>query len=298
MLALSYSQHGDPSVLRLVEVPEPHAGPGQVRIAVRAAAVNPADTKFRAGLMGAASGPAGSGLEAAGVVDEVGEGITGFAVGDEVFGLGSNTAAEFAVLDSFAPKPDSATWAEAGGMSLGPETALRALRLLNLQPGETLLVEGAAGSVGSAAAQFAGNDGIAVIGTAGPANHERLRALGVIPTTYGPGLPERVAALASNGVQAALDTAGKGSLPELIQLTGSPGRVVTVADFSGAELGVHVSGEQSAFDALPLVAHLMSEGRFAVAVDSVYPLAEAAKAHQRSESGHLNGKVVLKVSDA
>lgn len=297
MLALSYSQHGDPSVLRLSEVPEPHAGPGQVRIVVRTAAVNPADTKFRAGLMGGAL-PAVSGLEAAGVVDEVGEGITGFAVGDEVFGLGSNTAAQYAVLDSFAPKPAAATWDEAGGMSLGPETALRGLRLLGLKPGETLLIEGAAGSVGSAAAQFAVNDGIAVIGTAGPANHDRLKALGVIPTTYGPGLPERVRALASKGVQGALDTAGKGALPDLIELVGAPDRVVTVADFSGGELGVHVSGDRSAFDALPLVADLVSDGKFVVAVDSVYPLAEAAKAHQRSESGHLNGKVILKVSDA
>jgi NADPH:quinone reductase-like Zn-dependent oxidoreductase len=138
------------------------------------------------------------------------------------------------VLHSFARKPAAATWDEAGGLSLGPETGLRALRLLHLVAGETVLIEGAAGSVGSAAAQFALNDGITVIGTAGPDNHDRLRALGVIPTTYGPGLPERVAALAASGVQAALDTSGRGSLPELVRIVGTPERVVTVADFSAA----------------------------------------------------------------
>jgi len=300
MLAVTYSEYGDPSVLEVTEVPEPHAGPGQVRIAVRTAGVNPADWKIRSGMFkghSPATFPVVPGLEAAGVVDEGGDGVTDFRVGNEVFGLGQATSAEFAVLDHFAAKPAALTWEQAGGLALGAETALRGLERLGLTAGQTIVIDGAAGAVGSGAAQFAIADGCTVIGTASPSNHDQLRALGVIPTTYGPGLPERVAALAPGGVDAALDTAGRGSLPDLIQIVGSADKVVTIADFSAAEHGVRVASTQTAFHALPRAAHLAEEGKFTVAIDSEYPLSEAAKAHERSQGGHLHGKIVLEIAE-
>src|SRR5258708_4378681 len=151
MLALTYAQYGDPSVLEVTSVPEPHAGPGQVRIAVRTAGVNPVDWKFRAGFLKDVfpiALPAIPGMEAAGVIDEIGDGVEGVNVGDEVFGLGNGTSAEFAVLDHFTLKPAALTWEQAGGLALVAETAVRALEIINPTTGQTLLIEGAAGGVG------------------------------------------------------------------------------------------------------------------------------------------------------
>ncbi|MFE2843308.1 NADP-dependent oxidoreductase [Streptomyces scopuliridis] len=299
MLAVEYAEYGDPSVLGVATMPEPHAGRGQVRIAVYAAGVNPVDWKMRSGelkdLMPQKL-PAIPGKEAAGVVDEVGEGVDAVAVGDEVFGLGTATAAQFAVLDHFAPKPGSLDWSQAGGLAFVAETAARALEILDPSPGQTLLIDGAAGGVGSAAAQFALADGIAVIGTAGESNHAYLRSLGAEPTTYGPGLPERVAALAANGVDAALDTVGKGSLPDLVAITGSPDTVVTIADLSAAEHGVRLTTKASAFDALAKAARLAEEGKFSVRIAAEFTLADAAKAHEISQGGHAMGKIVLRLT--
>lgn len=302
MFALTYDTYGDPSVLHMAELPEPHAGPGEVRIAVRAAGVNPIDWKIRAGYMKEAMParfPAIPGIDAAGVVDEVGAGVEGVSVGDEVFGSGSGVSAEFAVLTHFTAKPASMSWAQAAALPVPAETAQRTLGLLGPPAaGQTLLIEGAAGGVGSTAAQFAVADGVTVIGTASPANHDHLRSLGVIPTTYGPGLRERVAGLAPGGVDSVLDTAGKGSMQDLIAIAGDPGRVVTIADFSAGRYGVRVTGAGSdpqRFDALPKAARLFEDGRLSIAIDSRFPLDEAAKAHERSEGGHLTGKIVLTV---
>jgi NADPH:quinone reductase-like Zn-dependent oxidoreductase len=300
MLALSYTKYGDPSVLELRQVPEPHAGPGQVRIAVRAAGVNPTDWKFRSGLLKDAFPmqlPAIVGFEASGVVDEVGADVDGVRVGDDVFGMGSATSAEFAVLDHFTHKPAALSWEQAAGVALVAETALRGLELLGVASGQTLLIEGAAGGVGSAAAQFAIARGLTVIGTASEPNREYLRSLGVVPTTYGPGLRDRVAALAPGGIDAVLDAAGKGSLKNLVEIAGGPEKVVTLADFSAAEHNVRLTVAPEAFHALPEAARLFEEGRYTVAVDSAFGLADAAKAHERSEAGHLRGKIVLKVAE-
>jgi NADPH:quinone reductase-like Zn-dependent oxidoreductase len=296
---VTFATYGDPSVLEVTDVPEPHAGAGEVRIVVRAAALNPYDWKVRAGFMKdifPTTFPAIPGLEAAGIVDEVGADVEGVSVGDEVYGFGSRTWAEFAVLPHFFGKPAALSWEQAGGLPVIAETALRALEIINPTAGQTLLIDGAAGGVGSAAAQFAIADGVTVIGTASESNHEYLRGLGVVPTTYGPGLADRVAALVPSGVDVALDTAGKGSVKELIDITGSPKNVVTIADFSAAELGVAVTSQTAAYHALPKAAELAEAGKFTVAIDSVFSLSDAAKAHERSEGGHLTGKVILRVS--
>src|SRR5580693_2302910 len=236
MKAVRFSRFGGPEVLEIVDLPDPHAGPGQVRIAVRAAGVNPSDWKKREGLMGGGL-PQTMGYEAAGVVDEVGEGVADVAVGDRVFGFSADGAAqaELAVLAYYAPIPPSLDFPAAAALPAAVETAARALDQLGVGDGSRLLINGASGSVGAAAVQLAVARGARVIGTASPANHEYLRALGAEPVAYGEGLAGRVRVLAPDGVDLALDVAGNGILPELIDLAGRPDHVVTIADFAGAQ---------------------------------------------------------------
>ena len=236
MKAVRFSQFGGPEVLEIVELPDPHPGPGQVRIAVRAAGVNPSDWKKRQGLMDGEL-PQTLGHEAAGVVDELGEGVTDVAVGDRVFGFSAEGAAqaELAVLSYYAPIPPSLDFAGAAALPAAIETATRALDQLGVRSGSTLLINGASGSVGSAAVQLAVARGARVIGTASPANHDYLRSLGAEPVAYGAGLAGRVRVLAPDGVDEALDVAGSGVLPELIELAGGPEHVVTIADFGARE---------------------------------------------------------------
>jgi NADPH:quinone reductase-like Zn-dependent oxidoreductase len=299
MLCLQFSECGEPDVLHVADAPEPHAGPGRVRIAVRAASVNAWDWKVRAGLVPGmpSSFPSIPGLDAAGVVDEVGDGVTSVAVGDRVFGLGSRTTAEHAVLDTVAAMPQSMTFEEGAALGVVVETAARSLDLLDLPAGSTVLIDGAAGGVGSAATQLAIARGLTVIGTGSPGNEDYLRSLGATPTTYGAGLPGRVAALAPDGVDGAIDVAGKGSVPDLIEITGTPTRVVSVADFSAGALGAKVadSSRGRASYALAEVARLVGEGRFVVMIEQALPLADGAQAHRLSQSGHVRGKVVITV---
>ncbi|MGW3204060.1 NADP-dependent oxidoreductase [Streptomyces sp. NPDC001135] len=299
MKAVRFNRFGGPEVLEIVDLPDPHPGPRQVRIAVRAAGVNPSDWKKRKGLMDEEL-PQTLGHEAAGIVDELGEGVTDVAVGDRVFGFSAEATAqaELAVLSSYAPIPPSLDFAGAAALPAAIETATRALDQLGVASGSTLLVNGASGSVGSAAVQLAGVRGARVIGTASPANHAYLRSLGATPVAYGEGLVERVRSLVPDGVDLALDVAGSGVLPELVELTGGPEHVVTVADFSGAqEHGVAFSRGDTgrALHALAGIGELIEDKRFSLAVARTFPLAEIAEAHRVSEDGHVRGKLVLLV---
>lgn len=298
MKAVRFNRFGGPEVLEVVALPDPHPGPGQVRIAVRAAGVNPSDWKKRGGLMDEEL-PQTLGHEAAGVVDELGEGVADIAVGDRVFGFSAEGAAqaELAVLSHYAPIPPSLDFPAAAALPAAVETATRALDQLGVATG-TLLVNGASGSVGAAAVQLAVVRGARVIGTASPANHDYLRSLGAEPVAYGTGLVERVRALAPGGVDLALDVAGSGVLPELIGLAGSPEHVVTLADFPGArEHGVRFSRGDTgrAVHALAEIGALVEAGRFSLPVARTFPLAEVAEAHRVGEHGHLRGKLVLLV---
>ena len=301
--AARFSRFGGPEVLEIVDLPDPHPGPGQVRIAVRAAGVNPSDWKKREGLMDPEL-PQTMGYEAAGVVDELGEGVADVAVGDRVFGLSAEGAAqaELTVLSFYAPIPPSLDFPGAAALPAAIETATRALDQLDVGAGagrgSTLLINGASGSVGSAAVQLAVARGARVIGTASPANHDYLRSLGAEPVAYGQGLAGRVRALAPDGVDAALDVAGSGVLPELIELAGGPEHVVTIADFGGArEHGVRFSSGDAgrAVHALGEIGELIESGRFSLPVARTFPLAEIAQAHRVGEDGHLRGKLVLVV---
>lgn len=295
MKRVSFAEFGGPEVLQLVDAEEPHAGPGQVRIAVRAAGVNPVDWRIREGQKLKAHPlqlPSGVGIDAAGVVDEVGEGVDGIEAGDRVFGEGPDTYAEFAVLTAFARMPDGLSFEEAAGYPSVVETALRVIREVGVQPGQTLLVSGASGGVGSAVLQIARERGIAVIGTAGAANQDYLRGLGALATTYGEGWVERVRRLGR--VDAALDLAGSGVIGELVELTGDPRKVVSTADLGAPEFGVRFTDTAGSVpDALAEAVDLISRGRLHIPVEKSYALADAAAAHVDSRAGHTRGRRVI-----
>jgi NADPH:quinone reductase-like Zn-dependent oxidoreductase len=300
MRAVQFSEFGDPEVLRVVELPDPEPAPGQIRIAVRAAGVNPIDWKVRGGMMGGDL-PQQTGREVAGVVDQLGEGVSDVAVGDEVFGFaaGGGGAAEMAVSVDYAPIPPSLDFTAAAALPVAVETAVRTLDALGVGDGTTVVINGGSGGVGSAAVQIARDRGAKVIATASPANHDYLRSLGAEPTTYGDGLAERVRELAPGGVDAALDAAGGGALPALVELAGGPEHVVTIADYQGAEqTGATFSGGMGtgrAVHALREIGELIEGGRFSVLVAQAFPLEQIAEAHRLSETGHVRGKLVLLV---
>ena len=300
MKAVMFTEYGEPDVLHVAEADAPRPGPGQVRIAVRAAGVNPIDWKARSGMIRDVMPlqfPVIDGREAAGVVDEVGPDVSGVAPGDEVFGFAvGGAAAEEAVLDDFARKPAGLAWEEAAALPVAVETSLRVFGLLGgVGEGQTLVVNGAAGGVGVAAVQIARARGARVIGTASERNHDYLRELGAEPTTYGEGLVERVRELAPDGVDLAFDTAGKGEIPALIELTGDPARVATIADFGAAQLGVKVTGgaEGRFTEALHEAAEMAKQGRLRVTIAATYPFSRAGDAHRQSQEGHTRGKIVL-----
>ncbi|MEV7680031.1 NADP-dependent oxidoreductase [Streptomyces sp. NPDC088341] len=314
MRAIQFSEYGPPSVVRVAEVAAPHAGPGEIRVTVRASGISPGEIRIRSGEMRDVvplTFPYRTGFDAAGVVDEVGDGVTGVNIGDEVFGMTDSAArganADFAVLAAWAPKPAAWSWEEAGGAAGSAETATRVLDRLAVGAGHTVLVQGAAGGVGTVAVQLAVARGATVIGTASERNHDFLRSLGAVPTTYGTGLVKRIHALAPDGVDAVFDCAG-GSLPDLVAIAGDTARVVTIADVTAAAHGVHMShgvpaddtGTAMGASADPLALHglaiavtLADEGRLRVPVAAAFPLTEAVAAHELSESRHARGKIVL-----
>lgn len=299
MRAVQFDDYGDPDVLHVTDADEPHAGAGQIRVAVRAAGVSPFDWKLRSGAMRESFTlrlPHIPGLEVAGVVDEVGDEVTGVPVGAEVFGPTWRGTAEYAVLDHFARKPAGMSWAEAAGLPGAVEAATRGLGHLGVKAGQTVLINGAAGAVGTAATQLAAADGVRVIGTASEANHEHLRALGAIPLSYGAGLVARVREVAPGGVDLAFDVAGHGALPDLIALTGSPDNVITIADGDAARHGVRFTGESSRYDALATAARLFEQGRLAMPIARTFTMEQAAEAHRTSEGGHVRGKLVIVVA--
>ncbi|WP_328322780.1 NADP-dependent oxidoreductase [Kribbella sp. NBC_00382] len=306
MFAVQFQRFGPPEVLTLGPAPEPHPGPHQVRIAVRTAAVSPVDLGLRAGSSPMSKNldlPHIPGVDAAGVIDEIGAGVTDYAVGDEIFGavdvaqLGG-ASAQYAVLDFWTHKPPGMTWAEAGAAGTGIETATRALDLLDIKENSTLLVDGAAGGVGSIAVQLAVARGARVIGTARPDSHAFLRQLGVEPVDYGHNLPARIRALTAAPVDRALDVAGAGSLSELIELTGAADSVVTLADFKASTYGVRLStgrlgGQPDGVHGLTSATALADQGRFHVPVRGTYPAHQAAQAHEAAARPPRRGKIVI-----
>ena len=306
MFAVQFDRFGPPDVLTVGSFRDPHPGPGEVRVRVEAAGVSPVDLALRAGLSPSSQKlalPHIPGVDAAGVVDEVGAGVTGAAVGDEVFGavelarLGG-ASAEFAVLAFWTAKPSSMSWTEAGTAGTSIETATRVLDRLGVRDGSTVLVDGAAGGVGSIAVQLAIARGARVIGTGRAENQTFIAGLGAIPVVSGTGLPGRVHALDVDHVDRALDIAGAGSLPDLVAITGTPASVLTIADFTGPTLGVGVSvgelgGEPDGRHGLVIATELSEKGRFRVPLHAVFPMERAAAAHTAAAQGPRRGKTAL-----
>jgi NADPH:quinone reductase-like Zn-dependent oxidoreductase len=297
--AVRFSRFGGPEVLEIVDLPDPHPGAGEIRIKVRAAGINASDWKKRQGLMDREL-PQTLGYEAAGIVDETGDDVSGVAAGDRVFGASPYGAAqaELCVLSYWAPVPDTLSYARAAAMPVAAETAARSLDQLGVTAGSTVLISGASGSVGSAAVQLAVERGARVIGTGSPGTHDTLRSLGAKPVAYGAEMPGRVLAITPSGLDFALDVAGSGVLPELVALAGAPEHVITVADLSGAQqTGVRFSRGDSgrATYALAQVARMTETGRFCIKIGRAFPLAEVAQAHRVGEAGTVRGKLVLLV---
>ena len=297
MFTLQFTEYGGPEVISLGEAPEPHAGPGQIRIKVRAASVNPADWKFVSGMYAQGKPLEGTGYpgyDAAGVVDEVGEGVTDVAVGDEVFGRGDHTQAEYAVLDAWARKHPSVDWAVAAAAGVVSEAAERVLRLLGVTEGSTLFIDGASGGVGSTVTQIAKARGATVIGSASEANQDYLREIGAIPVVYGEGMVDRVRALDLK-IDAVLDAVGKTPIEDLISLAPEPSQVVSIANFGAAEAGARVTGgmgDSQPMKALAEAAELLEQGKLVIKFQT-FPFDRAVEAYQISYNGHARGKLVL-----
>ena len=298
MRALQFTTYGGPEVLKWADARDPHAGPGQIRIAVRAASVNPVDWKM---LTGARSGgqPLARtgylGFDAAGVVDEVGEAVKGVSVGDDVLGRGRNTQAQYAVLDSWAAKPSSVDWAVAAAAGVAGETAERGLRLLDVQAGDTVFVDGGAGGVGAATVQLAVARGARVVASSSQANQDYLHEIGATPVLYGEGVVARVHAAAGGPVDAVFDVAGKTPVEDLVSLAPEPSQVVTIANFDAGQAGARVTGggaDSRPMQALALVAELLAQNKLVIKVQT-FPFTRADEAYRISQGGHIRGKLVL-----
>lgn len=300
MRAAGFYSFGSPEMLELIEIETPQAGAGEVRIRVKAAGVQPVDCAVRNGFSPPGvtiTFPHVTGGEFAGVIDQVGEGVTSFAVGAEVLGFRLQfTYAEYVVVpvNQIVAKPDTMPWEVAGGLSGAGQTAHTAMEELRVGKGDTVLINGAAGGVGTVAVQVARARGATVIGTASEANQDYLRSLGAIPVIYGAGLIDRVRALAPNGVDAALDAAGEEGLRVAAELVKDKDRVGTIVAFQLTdELGVRWIRSNRSASRLAELVQLYSEGKLRIHIRNTYPLSQAAAAHREVETGHGRGKVVL-----
>jgi NADPH:quinone reductase-like Zn-dependent oxidoreductase len=301
------TQYGGPENATVIDQPTPEPGPGQVRVTVRAAGVNPIDYKVYSGLFGDDPDrlPIRLGFEAAGVIDAVGPDVDSLAVGDEVIGHsipGASAEQIVAPASAFVRKPANLRWEEAAGLLLVGATAVHGLTAADVKAADTVLIHGA-GGVGLAAVQLAVARGARAIVTASSSRHDDLRALGGEPVAYGNGLLERVREIAPDGVDAAFDTVGsQEALDVSLALVADRGRIVTIANFLGAqEAGIKAIGGGPGADpgteiraaAKSELADLAATGRFRVIVDRTFPLADVADAHAYQASGHATGKVVL-----
>jgi NADPH:quinone reductase-like Zn-dependent oxidoreductase len=260
--------------------------------------VNPIDWKMFTGALSGGQPLASTGYlgyDGAGVVDEVGEGVTGLSAGDEVFGLGQNTQAEYAVLNAWAVKPSSIDWAVAAAAGVAGETSERGLRLLGVKSGETIFIDGGAGGVGAVAVQMAVARGARVIASSSEPNRDYLREIGAIPVPYGEGVGDRVRADAGGQVDAVFDVAGKTPAEELVSLVSEPSQVVSIANFAAGQAGARVTGgdaESRFMEALAEVAGLLAENKLVIKVQT-FPFDRAGEAYRISQAGHVRGKLVL-----
>ncbi|MBT2584949.1 NADP-dependent oxidoreductase [Arthrobacter sp. ISL-95] len=306
MKAITYSHYGSPDVLELTERPMPRVGPGMVLVKVKATSVNPVDWKIMAGYLDSFMDlqfPAIPGWDVAGTVEAVGIDAPHFKPGDEVISYGrkdyvhGGSFAEYIALPErlLARKPKSLDWNESAGLPLAGLTAFQVLNRLGLTSGETVLIHGGSGGVGSLAIQIAVVRGAKVIATSSEKNHDFLRSLGAEPVAYGEGLAERVKALRPEGVDVVADFVG-GNLDATLEVLAGNGRHASIADneveaHGGTWMWVNPVGAE-----LQQLADLVDEHRIRVEVDTALPLAEAADAFRLNMEGHTRGKIVVAVT--
>jgi NADPH:quinone reductase-like Zn-dependent oxidoreductase len=301
--AVRFNNYGGLEVLQVVEVDRPNPGPGKVLVRVKAAGINPGEASIRKGLFAErwpATFPSGQGSDLAGIVEEVGGGVANVAVGDEVIGFTHDRAsqAEFVLVESgnLVPRPRNVSWEQAGALFVAGTTAYAAVRSVGLSAGDTVVVSGATGGVGSIAVQLARNAGAKVIGLASDANRKWLSDHGVIPVTYGDGVKDRVRAASDGKVDAFIDTFGGGYVELAIQLGVTPSRIDTIIDFAAAaKYGVKTEGNYEAAnaDVLEQLAELIAAGRLEIPIAKVYPLAQVREAYRELEQRHTRGKIIL-----
>ena len=304
MKAVVYRSFGGPEVLEYTDVPDPKLAQNSVLVRVRGAALNPADHLLQAGLGESHTDawfPVIPGWDVAGVVERVGAGVSEFAPGDEVIGYirqdilhhGAYAELVSAPVETLVRKPRTASWPEAAGLPLAGLTAYLAIvQTLNVEPGETVLIHGAAGGVGVLAAQLALARASRVIGAASVGHHDFLRSIGVLPVAHGEGIADRVRALAPNGLDAVLDCVGKGVLHTTANLGSSCMRACSIAD-GGPRITTVFARLDGA--ALTRLVEMVDEGKLRVPIAATYPLAQAAAAQTALKQPHPPGKIVLVV---
>ena len=300
--AVRFDEYGGIDVLKVVDVPRPVPGAGQVLVQVKAAGINPGEAKIRAGLLHAmwpSTFPSGEGSDLAGIVAETGPGVTGVSAGDEVIGYTDNRAsqAEYVLVEAqnLAAKPAGVPWEVAGALFVVGATAWAAVRAVNLTEGDTVVVSGAAGGVGSLAVQLARRTDATVIGLASEANFQWLAGHGVIPVAYGDGVADRIRQAASK-VDAFIDTFGADYVQLALGLGVEPSRVDTIANFEAvARYGVKAEGNAVGASASVLaeLAALIAAGELELPIAATFPLDRVQDAYRRLEEGHIRGKIVL-----
>ncbi len=301
--AVKFDHFGDVDVLNVVEVSRPVPGKGQVLVRVRAAGINPGEASIREGKMAKqwpTTFPSGEGSDLAGTVEEVGAGVTAIKVGDEIIGFTDNRAshAEYVLVESdhLTPRPASVPWEQAGALFVVGTTAYAAVKAVSLKAGDTVVVSGAAGGVGSVAVQLAKIAGATVIGLAGEANHAWLTDHGIIPVAYGDGVADRIRDASGGHIDAFVDAHGDGYVELAIQLGVPASRIDTIIDFAAAkQYGVKTDGSQvgAKAEVLAELAELIASGRLEIPIAKVYKLSDVREAYRELEKNHTHGKIVL-----
>jgi NADPH:quinone reductase-like Zn-dependent oxidoreductase len=301
--AVRFERYGDVDVLEEVDVPGPVPGPGQVVVRVRAAGINPGEAAIRRGLLHErwpATFPSGQGSDLAGVVDEVAEGVTDVAVGDEVIGFTHDRASQAELVavdaDHLVPRPPGVPWEVAGALFVVGATAYAATEAVAPGPDDTLVVSGAAGGVGTIAVQLARLAGATVLGLASPAHHDWLRDHGTLPVDYSDGVEQRIRDASGGRVDAFIDTFGGGYVDLAISHGVVPERIDTIVDWAAAgRYGVKTDGNMVGArpEVLAELAGLIEAGRLEVPIAGTYPLAEVREAYRELERRHTLGKIVL-----
>ena len=305
--AVRYNEFGGTDVLRVDDVERPVPGDGQVLVRVKMAGINPSEAVIRTGALAElfpSTFPSGQGSDLAGIIEEIGAGVVGISPGEEVIGFSQKRAsqADFVVVDAsdLTPKPDRVSWEVAGGLFVVGAAATGAVHAVGLQNGDTVVISGAAGGVGSLAVQLARLAGATVIGLASESNHGWLTNHGVIPVAYGDGVADRIRAAAPRGVDAFIDTHGNGYVELALALGVPADRIDTIVDFgAAAKYGVKTEGGAAAGPGARVLADLaalIADGQLEVPIAKVYPLEQVREAYTELERRHTHGKIVLEPS--